>query len=186
MSVICGVDEAGRGPLAGPVTAAAVILPRDFPRELLNDSKRLSAPQRARGAEAIRKLAPAWSIGWASPAEIDAVNILRASLLAMERAIQYLDASPDSIIVDGIHVPNVPFPVRALVRADATVPEVMAASILAKTARDWWMTEYARRDPRYGFERHKGYPTAEHRNRITRIGRCPIHRKSFRASTSSA
>lgn len=184
--MICGVDEAGRGPLAGPVTAAAVMLPRDFPRELLADSKRLTAAQRTRSAQAIRRLALAWSIGWASHAEIDAVNILQASLLAMARAIHYLDALPDAIIVDGLHVPDVPFPVRAVVRADSTVPEVMAASILAKTARDWWMSEYARRDSRYGFERHKGYPTADHRNRLIRIGPCPIHRKSFRVSTSSA
>ena len=182
MQLLCGVDEAGRGPLAGPVTAGAVILPKDFPIETLDDSKRLSAKRRDECARLIIKRSVAWAIGWASHLEIDQINILAATLLAMRRAVQFLDTRPESVIVDGLHSPTLPYPTKAVVKADSLIPAVMAASILAKTARDAWMTDYAIRDPRYGFERHMGYPTRDHRDRIHRYGRCPIHRRSFRVS----
>ena len=134
--MICGVDEAGRGPLAGPVTAAAVILPRDFPVELLGDSKKLSAARREALVPVIRRSAIAWSVGWASHVEIDRLNILRASHLAMLRVVIALRVTPGEVVVDGSVVPDLGLPVRAVVKADATIPEVMAASILAKVARD--------------------------------------------------
>ena len=182
MQLICGIDEAGRGPLAGPVTAGAVILPEDFPTEMLDDSKRLSAKRRDECARLIIKRSVAWAIGWASHIEIDEINILAATLLAMQRAVQFLEVRPESVIVDGLHTPAVPYPTNAVVKADSVVPAVMAASILAKTARDAWMIDYSIRDPRYGFERHKGYPTRDHRDRIREHGLCPIHRRSFRVS----
>ena len=182
MQLICGIDEAGRGPLAGPVTAGAVILPEDFPTEMLNDSKQLSAKRRDECARLIIERSVAWAIGWASHTEIDEINILAATLLAMQRAVQFLEVRPESVIIDGLHTPALPYPTNAVVKADSVVPAVMAASILAKTARDAWMIDYAIRDPRYGFERHKGYPTRDHRNRIREHGRCPIHRRSFRVS----
>jgi ribonuclease HII len=180
MQVVCGVDEAGRGPLAGPVTASAVILPENFPIEMLDDSKRLSPEQRDELSVLIKNGAIAWAVGWASHGEIDRTNILAATLLAMRRAVEFLGVRPDRIIVDGLFVPEVPYPATAVVKADSLIPTVMAASILAKTARDQWMSEYSVRDPRYGFERHKGYPTRDHRDRIREHGPCPIHRQSFR------
>jgi ribonuclease HII len=182
MALLCGVDEAGRGPLAGPVTASAVVLPHNFPVEILRDSKQLNSRLRSERAAYIRRHARAWALGWASHAEIDLLNILQATLLAMRRALLALPLHPDEVVADGTAVPLVPYPVRALVRADATLPEVMAASILAKTARDAWMTDYARIEPRYGFERHMGYPTAEHRRCVRVYGPCPIHRRSFHVS----
>lgn len=182
MQLTCGVDEAGRGPLAGPVTAGAVILPKEFPIETLDDSKRLSAKRRNECAELIMDRSVAWAIGWASHLEIDQFNILAATLLAMQRAVQFLEVCPEDVIVDGLHTPPLPYPTQAVVKADSLIPAVMAASILAKTARDAWMIEYSIRDPRYGFERHMGYPTKDHRDRIRRYGRCPIHRRSFRVS----
>ena len=176
---MCGVDEAGRGPLAGPVTAAAVILPDDFPNELLRDSKRLSEAQRERLVPVITAGASAWGVGWASHAEIDAVNILRASHLAMRRAVVSLTVVPDLAIVDGSALPGLGVPARAVVKADATVVSVMAASILAKVARDRWMRAYARIEPAYEFDRHKGYPTARHRTLLRRFGPSAIHRRSF-------
>ena len=182
MRTVCGVDEAGRGPLAGPVTAAAVILPPSFPVEILDDSKRLAPAMRRDRAARIMAEATAWALGWASHGEIDRMNILAATLLAMRRAVLALPILPGEVVVDGIHAPELPFPLRCQVRADATVPEVMAASILAKTARDAWMTDYALIDARYGFERHMGYPTEEHRDCVRRFGPCPIHRVTFRVS----
>ncbi|QQO11256.1 ribonuclease HII [Breznakiella homolactica] len=186
--MICGLDEAGRGPLAGPVCAAAVLLPDDFPAELLNDSKQLTAPKRERAMAAVYSGALAWGIGWASAAEIDSINILRASLLAMERAYGDMltrigkDIAVDSLqgIVDGLHVPEIPIPCTAVVKADGTVPQVMAASILAKTARDRMMERYSWLYPEYGFEKHKGYPTKAHLESIHRHGPSPIQRASFR------
>ena len=178
--IVCGIDDAGRGPLAGPVTAAAVILPADFPRAILADSKALSPSRREAAALVIRDRATAWAVGWATPEEIDRVNIHHATLLAMRRAVEGLGVRPTQLLVDGLFVPDAGVPGRAVVRGDATVPEIMAASILAKTARDAWMTDYAVREPGYGFEKHKGYPTAEHRAAIARLGPCPIHRRSFR------
>jgi len=178
--IVCGVDEAGRGPLAGPVTAAAVVLPPDFPGGFLADSKVLSPSRREAAALVIRERATAWAVGWATAGEIDRLNIHHATLLAMRRAVEGLGVRPTQLLVDGLFVPDAGVPGRAVVRGDATVPEIMAASILAKTARDAWMTDYAVREPGYGFEKHKGYPTAEHRAAIARLGPCPIHRRSFR------
>ncbi len=180
--IICGIDEAGRGPLAGPVTAAAVILPEDFPFGILADSKRLTERQRERAAALIRERALAYGVGWASNEEIDRINILRASLLAMRRASDGLSICPQLVLVDGPYTPEIEGDCRAIVRGDTFVREIQAASIIAKTERDRWMIEYARLDPRYGFERHKGYPTFEHR-RLCRIhGLSPIHRRSFTIS----
>jgi ribonuclease HII len=191
---ICGFDEAGRGPLAGPVCAAAVILPADFPLELLGDSKKLSPAKRENARRVILKQALAWGLGWASAAEIDRVNILRASLLAMERAWEDLvlrspwvlaprppssQASPLQAVVDGLYVPELPIPARALVKADDSVPPVMAASILAKTQRDRLMELYGAFYPEYGYETHKGYPTRAHREAVQRHGPSPIQRVTF-------
>jgi len=176
---LCGIDEAGRGPLAGPVCAAAVVLPEDFPVEVLNDSKKMSEKQREYARALICEQALAWSIGWASPAEIDRINILQASLLAMERAFQGIRVSLDLVVVDGTFCPPLPVPCRAVVKADSRVPAVMAASILAKTARDRMMMRYGWLYPEYGYEQHKGYPTALHLERIRQYGPSPIQRMSF-------
>jgi ribonuclease HII len=213
--MLCGIDEAGRGPLAGPVCAAAVVLPADFPTGLLDDSKKLSPKQREEVRRVIIEKSIAWGVGWATHIEIDSVNILRASLLAMRRAFDFLFTSvpkgeagqwPSGLekeipfglpflqadipagleaVVDGIHAPELSVrrlsvSCRALVKADATVHEVMAASILAKTARDQIMTHYSKLYPQYGYEGHKGYPTAEHRRLVLELGPSPIQRKSFR------
>jgi ribonuclease HII len=188
--VICGLDEAGRGPLAGPVCAAAVILPADFPIDLLDDSKKLNAARREAAMRVIYLRAVAWGIGWASPAEIDRLNIHHASLLAMRRAFLEMAAAGGFFssaaasaltgIADGKFVPRLPIPCRALVKADAQIPEVMAASILAKTARDRTMERYSWLYPEYGYDRHKGYPTKEHYRRLALYGPSPIQRMSFR------
>jgi ribonuclease HII len=185
-SLVCGLDEAGRGPLAGPVAAAAVVLPPDFPFEVLGDSKRLTEKGRERAMVLIYQRAVSWGIGWASNAEIDAINILRASLLAMERAFAALTVKVDVAIVDGLFAPALAVPCRAEARADATYPEVMAASILAKTARDRMMVRYDWIYPEYGYARHKGYPTKDHRERIVRFGPSPIQRSTFRSSNLPA
>jgi len=184
--VICGLDEAGRGPLAGPVTAGCVVLPADFPRALLGDSKALTLRQRERAFEALQRDAW-WGLGWASAEEIDTWNILQASLLAMRRAYDDLrqrfpDVVPRSAIVDGLHAPALPILVTPMVKADATVAEVSAASILAKVARDRFMLEAHAADPRYGFAVHKGYPTAAHRQALALYGPGPLHRRSFRGA----
>jgi ribonuclease HII len=183
MPLICGLDEAGRGPLAGPVCAAAVILPEDFPFDLLNDSKKLSEAKRMKVLPIILENAIAYGIGWASPAEIDDINILQASLLAMKRAffaMQNLDPSMEiESITDGLYVPDIPVKTSAMVKADAKIPAVMAASILAKTARDRVMERYSWLYPEYGYEKHKGYPTKEHYARIAQFGVSPIQRHSF-------
>jgi ribonuclease HII len=185
--MICGIDEAGRGPLAGPVCAAAVILPEGFPRDILGDSKKLTPRQREGAMNIIYREAFAWGIGWASAFEIDRINILKASLLAMQRAFEELTATAKadlppglSVIVDGLYIPDIPLPCRALVKADARIPEVMAASILAKTARDRMMERYSWLYPGYGYERHKGYPTEDHRKSIALHGPSPIQRRTFR------
>jgi ribonuclease HII len=179
-ALICGIDEAGRGPIAGPVTAAAVILPANFPREILADSKVLSAGRRRQAAEIIRASSTCWALGWASHVEIDEINILRATLRAMARAVEKLTIRPERLLVDGLHCPDCGIPATAVVRGDATVPEIMAASILAKTARDAWMERHARREPGYLFEKHKGYPTAEHRRLVLLLGPSSIQRRTFR------
>jgi ribonuclease HII len=182
--ICCGIDEAGRGPLAGPVCAAAVVLPADFPREALGDSKKLSPRKREKARVLICEKALAWGIGWASAVEIDEINILAASLLAMQRAYEAMKP-PKSLgilmaVVDGLYTPDIPITCRAIVRADAQVPEVMAASILAKTARDRMMERYSWLYPQYGYERHKGYATKFHREAIAKYGPSPIQRKTFR------
>ena len=179
---VCGIDEAGRGPIAGPVTAAAVLLPRDFPFEVLDDSKALSPRQRREAADMIRARSTCWALGWATHEEIDEINILRAALLAMTRAVEALAIRPDRLLVDGLYCPQCGIPAIAIVKGDATVPQIMAASILAKTARDAWMEDYAKNEPSYLFEKHKGYPTAEHRRLVLRLGPSAIQRRSFRVS----
>jgi ribonuclease HII len=178
-ALVCGVDEAGRGPLAGPVFAACVVLdPRRRIRGLA-DSKTLSAERREELTLKIHERALAWAVAQASVEEIDRLNILRASLLAMRRAVEQLTFAPNEVLVDGLHCPEVLFPVRAIVDGDARVPSISAASILAKTARDAFMCEMHALYPEYGFERHKGYPTPEHLQALEQHGVCPIHRRSF-------
>jgi len=175
----CGVDEAGRGPIAGPVFAAAVILGRGTRIAGLDDSKKLSELRRDELAAAIRERATAWAIASATVEEIDRLNILRATLLAMQRAIESLAIAPTEAWVDGLHVPRVAMPARAIVGGDASVKAISAASILAKTARDAEMTRLAERFPQYGFERHKGYPTRDHLEALARHGPCEVYRRSF-------
>ncbi len=174
-----GVDEVGRGPLAGPVVAGAVILDNTIPITGLKDSKRLSAKQREKLARAIRKCALAYAVGRAEVEEIDELNILRASHLAMQRAVAALDRQPEVIYVDGNLLPSFAIPAVAVIKGDTRVPEISAAAILAKVVRDKEMVELARRFPGYGMERHKGYATAEHLAALDRLGSCPLHRQSF-------
>lgn len=193
MMLTCGFDEAGRGPLAGSVTAGCVILPPDFPVEILNDSKKLSEKKRV-AAEAVIKERALWGLGIADHKTIDAINILQATMLAMRRAYDQMMAGFDAwcaahgiapadvsvtAIVDGTTCPDVPCVCRAEPKADGTYPAVMAASIIAKVARDRIMQEYDRLYPAYGYARHKGYPTAEHRRVCHEIGPSPIQRLSF-------
>jgi ribonuclease HII len=177
--VVCGVDEAGRGPLAGPVYAAAVIL--DSRRRIrgLDDSKKLTEPARRELAAQIRARALAWSVATATVAEIDAVNILRASLLAMKRAVERLPVLPQRVLVDGLHCPEISVPAEAIVGGDASVKAISAASILAKTERDAEMVRLHALFPDYGFDRHKGYPTPDHLQALRRLGPCAVHRRSF-------
>lgn len=181
---LAGVDEAGRGPLAGPVVAAAVILSADDPVEGLADSKRLPARRRAELALEISRRSLAWSVAWADPAEIDRVNILEATMLAMRRAILGLRIRPAYVAVDGNRLPDLRFHDRqldgcAVVGGDATVPSISAASIIAKVRRDQIMRDMDLIYPQYGFRRHKGYATADHRDRLGRFGPCRQHRRSF-------
>ena len=179
ISLLCGVDEAGRGPLAGSVFAAAVVLDPARPVVGLADSKLLRHDERVRLAEVIRLNARAWAVASASVEEIDRINILRASLEAMRRAVEALSIEPEEVCVDGLHIPCVAIPCRALVKADRSVPEVSAASILAKTARDAEMVRLDDRFPGYGFARHKGYCTPGHLAALNALGPCEIHRRSF-------
>jgi len=214
-ALVCGIDEAGRGPLAGPVYAASVILNKDFPLELLNDSKKLSGINRGKARAIILEKAPAWGIGAASHTEIDSINILQASLLAMKRAFydmlkrmsekaNHLSGKNISIIVDGNFIPEINtgdiifssigndtnhiqisgnitvISCTAMVKADAQVAEVMAASILAKTERDSFMKEMSLLYPQYGYEKHKGYPTKAHREAVLKYGPSPIQRMTFK------
>ena len=179
MILVCGVDEAGRGPLAGPVYAAAVILDPASHIAGLADSKALSASRREELAGQIRRNALAWAIASASVAEIDAVNILQASLLAMRRAVEQLRIAPGEVLVDGNQCPAVCYPVRAIVKGDSKVPAISAASILAKTARDAEMLRLHQLYPAYGLDRHKGYPTAAHLAALERHGVSEIHRRSY-------
>ena len=177
-NAIAGVDEAGRGPLAGPVCAAAVIL-GTMPTDNLIDSKKLSPAQRDRIAALIRRSALAWHIGWASVAEIDTHNILGASLLAMRRAVSGLSLTPSLVLVDGNRDPHFGLTTQCIVGGDARVAAIAAASIVAKVARDRYMRLLDRAYPGYGFMRHKGYPTADHIARLNRLGPTAVHRHSF-------
>lgn len=176
---VCGVDEAGRGPLAGPVFAASVILDPERPIAGLADSKVLSARRREILFEQIRANALAWTIASASVDEIDALNILHASLLAMRRSVEQLVVHPVEVLVDGNRCPELPYPSRAVVGGDAIIAEISAASILAKVTRDAHMIELHKCYPDYGFDRHKGYPTPAHLAALARCGASPIHRRSF-------
>jgi ribonuclease HII len=176
---LCGVDEAGRGPLAGPVMAAAVMLDPDQPIDGLRDSKKLSATARERLADEIRARAVAWCVAEASVAEIDQLNILQATLLAMQRAVAGLACAPDDVWVDGNRCPNWAWRSQAVVKGDDKVAAIAAASILAKTARDQYMCRLHEDFPMYGFARHMGYGTAAHLAALQAHGACPQHRRSF-------
>jgi len=177
--LVCGVDEVGRGPLAGPVVAAAVILDPRRPVVGLADSKKLSERRREYLYDEIRDRALAWSVGRAEVAEIDALNILQASLLAMQRAVVGLQPVPGQALVDGNRLPQLPCPARAVVGGDACEPCISAASILAKVVRDREMAALDERYPGYGLARHKGYPTRAHLQALQSLGVSEIHRRSF-------
>ena len=178
-SVLCGVDEAGRGPLAGPVFATAVILPFGLEIPGLNDSKKLSPQKRDELFTVICEKAVSFGIASADEAEIDEINILQASMLAMRRAVETLAITPDLALVDGNRAPKLPCAVRTIVKGDAKSASIAAASILAKVSRDRVMLRFAEQYPEYEFERHKGYPTALHYEKLLQYGPCPIHRQSF-------
>jgi ribonuclease HII len=176
---VCGVDEAGRGPLAGPVYAAAVILDPENPILGLKDSKLLSESKREMLALKIHKHSIAWAVAFATVEEIDRLNILQATMLAMQRAVQALQCAPDEAWIDGNRAPKLACRARTFVQGDRLHPVISAASILAKTARDAEMLRMHERYPHYGFDRHKGYPTAEHLALLKRHGATDIHRRSF-------
>ena len=176
---VCGADEAGRGPLAGPVVAAAVILDPRRPIDGLRDSKQLSPARREALAQVIRGRASAWAVAEASVQEIDRLNVLQASLLAMKRAIELLDPAAEIALVDGNQLPRLRIEARAIVGGDALEPAISAASILAKQHRDLLMVELHRVFPGYGFAEHAGYPTQKHLQRLRELGPCEAHRRSF-------
>jgi ribonuclease HII len=178
--LVCGVDEAGRGPLAGPVSAAAVILDPDNPIAGLADSKKLTEQQRDRLAPIIQGKALAWAVAYADVGEIDRLNILQATLLAMRRAVLALPIRPRQVLVDGLYCPDIGIPSVAIVKGDSKVAAISAASVLAKTARDALMLELHEIYPHYGFASHKGYPTAAHLAALREHGVSIVHRKSFR------
>lgn len=179
LELLCGVDEAGRGPLCGPVVAAAVILDPARPIDGLTDSKKLSEKRREQLAPIIRAQALAWAVAEASVEEIDSLNILHASMLAMKRAVEALSVCPDRVVVDGNRCPDISLPVSALVKGDLLEPAISAASILAKTERDAQMRLLDAAYPQYGLAGHKGYPTAAHLAAIRQHGIAPFYRKSF-------
>ena len=179
MTLLCGVDEAGRGPLAGGVFAAAVVLDPARPIDGLADSKQLDPEERTRLARRIRRHALAWAVAHATVEEIDRLNILRASLLAMQRAVAALGMDPEEVCVDGNVLPEVPYRCTAVVKGDQRVAAIAAASILAKVARDAEMASMEARFPGYGFASHKGYCTPEHLAALKALGPCEIHRRSF-------
>ncbi len=179
-ALLCGTDEAGRGPLAGPVVAGACILDPEYPLPaLLDDSKKLTEKKREALFDEICTHALHWGIGMASPEEIDEINILNASLLAMRRAIDAMGVTPDYVLVDGNQTRGFTLPCTAVVGGDATSPSIAAASILAKVTRDRMCADMERDYPGYGFAGHKGYPTKAHKLAVYRLGPCPLHRKSF-------
>lgn len=177
--LVCGIDEAGRGPLAGPVVAAAVILDPVRPIAGLNDSKKLSEKRREALAVEIREKALAWAVAEASVEEIDQLNILHATFLAMQRAVAALTVAPERAMVDGNRGPKLPIPVEAVVKGDGKIASIAAASILAKTVRDAGMLALHAAYPQYGFDRHMGYPTAAHFAALEAHGASPVHRRSF-------
>ncbi len=177
--LVAGVDEVGRGPLAGPVIAAAVILDETRPIEGLADSKTLSPDRREELSQLIRERAVCWALGRAEVEEIDRLNILQASLLAMSRAVALLSRAPGLVMVDGNRAPRMSYPVQTIIRGDALIPVISAASIVAKVARDAEMRDWDRYYPGYGFSVHKGYPTRAHIDALVQRGACPIHRRSF-------
>ena len=177
---VAGVDEAGRGPLAGPVVAAAVVLDRRRPVAGLADSKQLSARRREALAEAIRDRALAWGMAVVEPADIDRLNILQATFRAMRESLEALGLDPVLVRIDGNRAPDLPWPVQTVVGGDRIDRAISAASILAKVHRDHLMLALHERWPQYGFDRHKGYPTAAHRAALERHGPCPAHRRSYR------
>lgn len=177
--LVCGIDEAGRGPLAGPVVAAAVILDPARPLVGLDDSKKLSERKREALASAIKEGAIAWAVAWATVEEIDSLNILQASLLAMRRAVARLDREPMAALVDGNVCPSLNCPVTAIVKGDGSVAPIAAASILAKTSRDAEMRRLDALYPQYGLAKHMGYPTAAHLQALREFGAAAIHRKSY-------
>lgn len=178
-TLVCGVDEAGRGPLAGPVCAAAVILPKGKIIEGVNDSKKLTEKKREKLYDVIIREAQAYSIAFASVEEIEKINILNAAMLAMKRAVEGLEQKADYALIDGNKKPPIEIPCEAIVKGDALSMSVAAASILAKVTRDRLMLEYAEQYPEYGFEKHKGYGTKVHNEAILKYGETPIHRPSF-------
>ena len=177
--LVCGIDEAGRGPLAGPVVAAAVILDPARPIVGLNDSKKLSEKKREALAVEIREKAIAWAVAEASVEEIDRINILHATFLAMQRAVAALSVRPVSALVDGNRCPKLEIPIEAIVKGDGKIASIAAASILAKTVRDAGMLELHAQYPQYGFDRHMGYPTPAHFAALEAHGASPVHRRSF-------
>ncbi|MBQ7435773.1 MAG: ribonuclease HII [Oscillospiraceae bacterium] len=179
IGLICGVDEAGRGPLAGPVCAAAVILPPEAELPGLNDSKKLSEKKREQLFPEIQRLALAWSVAFASVEEIEERNILGTTMLAMNRAISGLSLKPELALIDGNRNQEIQVPSRCVVHGDARCASIAAASILAKVSRDRLMVELAREYPQYGFDRHKGYGTRAHYAALREYGPCPAHRPSF-------
>ncbi len=179
LTLICGIDEAGRGPLVGPVCAAAVILPRGLAIDGLNDSKKLTEKKRDALYEIITANAVSWAIGLATPREIDEINILQATFLAMRRAVSGLHAVPDYVLVDGNGDPRLSLPTETVIKGDGKAACIAAASILAKVTRDRLLTALGEQYPVYGFEKHKGYPTSAHYEAIARHGITPEHRRSF-------
>ena len=177
--IVAGVDEAGRGPLAGPVFAAAVILPDGYIPEGLNDSKKISEKKRERLYDEIKANATAWAIASASHEEIDEYNILAATMLAMRRAVDALAVSPELLLIDGNRAKGFDTPVITVINGDALIPQIAAASILAKVERDRYCLEMDEKYPEYGFAKHKGYPTEFHRKAVVDFGPCPEHRLTF-------
>lgn len=178
-ALIAGVDEVGRGPLVGAVVTAAVILDPNNPIAGLADSKKLSEKKRLALAAEIKEKALAWSLGRAEPEEIDELNILHATMLAMQRAVKSLKIQPHFVLVDGNRIPSLAMPAQAVVKGDSKVAEISAASILAKVARDQEMEELDREFPQYEFAKHKGYPTKVHLEKLAKFGALPQHRRSF-------
>ena len=179
VNVVCGVDEAGRGPLAGPVCASAVILPAHLDIPGLTDSKKLTDKKRRELFPVIQEQAIAWGIGMASCEEIDEINILQATFLAMQRALEQLNVRPDLVLIDGNRAKDFGLPVKTVIKGDSLSMNIAAASILAKVTRDDWMIRMAQNYPQYAFDIHKGYGTKAHYAALTELGPCPIHRKTF-------